>query len=273
MVKLSIITVCYNIKDDIEKTCESIVNQSWQDFEWIVVDGGSTDGTLEILKKYQDRINILISEKDNGIYNAMNKGIKLASGKYLNFMNGGDSFYHNNILKSIFDNKEYLSDVLYGHGYRKLNNPANNVSYAPQVLNKDFLFFRTIHHQSAFIKKDIFEKFGFYNESYKIVSDYEMWLILYNNNASFEYLPYIVSEYTLGGISTNYLTRKLASSERQDVILKYFTDDELKKYYKMCIEQIEFSFLDKILSFKRCAMPNSKVITIFGYSFIYLKKK
>ena len=96
--KLSIITICYN-EPNIEKTCESIINQTWQDFEWIVIDGGSTDGTLEILNKYKTRINKLISEPDKGIYNALNKGIKFAKGEWLNFMNGGDRFCDNLVLE------------------------------------------------------------------------------------------------------------------------------------------------------------------------------
>lgn len=96
-MQLSIVTVCYNEKD-IGRTCESIVSQSCQDFEWIVVDGGSTDGSLEIIKHYKERIDILISEPDNGIYDAMNKGIRLAKGKWINFMNGGDTFADNCIV-------------------------------------------------------------------------------------------------------------------------------------------------------------------------------
>ena len=114
---LTIITVCFNIKDEIERTCQSIVNQTWQNFEWIVIDGGSTDGTVDILKKYSDRINILVSEPDKGIYNAMNKGIKLSHGEWLNFMNGGDRFTSNDVLKEVFSGKEYSADVLYGKKY------------------------------------------------------------------------------------------------------------------------------------------------------------
>ena len=88
---LTIITVCRN-EPNIERTCESIVSQTWQDFEWIVVDGASTDGTLDILEKYKDRIDVFVSEPDTGIFNAMNKGIRLAHGEFLNFMNGGDEF-------------------------------------------------------------------------------------------------------------------------------------------------------------------------------------
>jgi glycosyltransferase involved in cell wall biosynthesis len=148
--KLSIITVCRNIKDTIQRTCESIINQTWQDFEWIVVDGGSTDGTVEILKRYKDRIDILISEPDNGIYNAMNKGIKIATGEYLNFMNGGDSFYDNGVLEKVFKNKEYSADILYGWQYFKVE---NNFRKFTEQLTKEKLCSTGIGHQAEFIKK------------------------------------------------------------------------------------------------------------------------
>ena len=109
---LSIITICYNIKDEIERTCKSIVNQTWQDFEWIVVDGGSIDGTVEVLKKYQDRMSVLISEPDNGLYNAMNKGIVHAKGEWLNFMNGGDEYAVTDALERVFKDKQYERNIL-----------------------------------------------------------------------------------------------------------------------------------------------------------------
>lgn len=114
-MKLSVITICYNEKN-IRKTCESIVGQSWQDFEWIVVDGGSTDGTLDVLNEYRDRIDVLISEPDNGIYNAMNKGIARARGEWLNFMNGGDAFCDKTVLEQVFGGGSSRdgADVLYG---------------------------------------------------------------------------------------------------------------------------------------------------------------
>ena len=108
MPAFTIITVCLNIASTIRRTCESIVHQTFQDFQWIVVDGASTDGTLDILKEYSSRINILISEPDKGIYNAMNKGIKLAHGDYLLFLNGGDKIAQDTIFENILNQlKDY----------------------------------------------------------------------------------------------------------------------------------------------------------------------
>ena len=114
-MKLSVITICYNIKDEIERTCESIVSQTNQDFEWIVVDGVSTDGTVDILNKYKDKMTVYISEPDKGIYNAMNKGIKRAKGEYLNFMNGGDCFAASDIVEKFYHCPAYGADVVYGN--------------------------------------------------------------------------------------------------------------------------------------------------------------
>lgn len=132
-MKLSVITICYNEKN-IRKTCESIVGQSWQDFEWIVVDGGSTDGTLDVLNEYRDRIDVLISEPDNGIYNAMNKGIARARGEWLNFMNGGDAFCDKTVLEQVFGGGSSRdgADVLYGgcagERYTKCRLPLTPIS-------------------------------------------------------------------------------------------------------------------------------------------------
>lgn len=129
-MKLSVITICYNEKN-IRKTCESIVGQSWQDFEWIVVDGGSTDGTLDVLNEYRDRIDVLISEPDNGIYNAMNKGIARARGEWLNFMNGGDAFCDKTVLEQVFGGGSSRdgADVLYGDmRYTKCRLPLTPIS-------------------------------------------------------------------------------------------------------------------------------------------------
>ena len=110
--KLSVITICYNIKDEIRRTCESIANQTNHDFEWIVVDGGSTDGTVEILNEYKKHIDVFISEPDKGIYNAMNKGIMQAHGEFLNFMNGGDTFADSNVVADFLNYDTDDVDVL-----------------------------------------------------------------------------------------------------------------------------------------------------------------
>ena len=219
--KLSIITVCFNIKDEIEQTLKSIVNQTWQDFEWIVIDGGSTDGTLDVLKKYEKNISVLISEPDKGIYNAMNKGIKIAKGKYLNFMNGGDSFYADDILEKIFADKDYDADVLYG-GYNVIEQTGKSwIRIFPKKVDADFFRNDCISHQGAFIKRDLFDKYGLYSENYKIVSDWEKWVIFAINNRSFQKLDFVVANFVYNGISAKRLD-----------LLGAELDDGRRRYYK-----------------------------------------
>lgn len=218
---LTIITVCYNIKNEIERTCNSIVNQTWQDFEWIVVDGGSTDGTVDILKKYAYRIDKLISEKDSGIYNAMNKGIKLAHGEWLSFMNGGDCFAARDVLEKVFADKEYNADILYG--YMKMFNSDGYVylNTYPDTVSKAYFYDNVIGHQGAFIKRKLFDKYGLYNENYRIVSDWEKWIIFAHHKRKFEPLKFPVASFWLGGIGCHMNKRHLA--ERADVIYQHFS--------------------------------------------------
>ena len=222
---LSIITICYNIKDEIERTCESIVNQTWQGFEWIVVDGGSTDGTVDVLKKYQDRMSVFISEPDKGIYNAMNKGIKLAHGKWLSFMNGGDCFAERDVLDKVFAGKEYDADVLYGSAKMFRPDGSTYTRTYPDKISKKYFYKDNINHQATFIKRELFNKYGLYNENYLIVSDYEKWVIFAHHKCKFEPLKLRVAHFWTGGISSML---KRYSAEREEIHYKcYF---RLSKY-------------------------------------------
>ena len=262
--QLSIITVCYN-EPDLEKTCKSIVNQTWQDFEWIVVDGGSNAETQEIWNKYKSRINVFVSEPDNGIYNAMNKGINLSNGKYLLFLNAGDYLYEDSALEKIFKNKNYDSDILYGNENIVKDENPDYIDYLPKKINKDFLYFSTLRHQASFIKKELFEKYGMYDENYRIVSDYEKWFVFLKNKASFEYIPYIISSVNVQGISSNPKSQDIAIKERQDTVNRHFTEKEIKKYEAYFNFKYN-SFFERIFSIKPLASNNKiyKIITILG---------
>ena len=226
--KLTIITICYNIKDEIERTCESIVNQTWQDFEWIVVDGGSTDGTGSILKKYADRIDILISEPDKGIYNAMNKGIKLAHGKWLSFMNGGDCFAERDVLEKVFADKEYDADVLYGYMRMFCSNGSSYLQKYPDKVSKLYFYEDVIGHQGAFIRHKLFDKYGLYNEKYRIVSDWEKWIIFAHHKCKFQPLKMLVADFWLGGVGCIMNAKHL--QEKKNVRNEHFV---WQKKYKL----------------------------------------
>lgn len=218
---LSIITVCYNEKN-LEETCQSIVNQTWQDFEWIVVDGGSNKETLDVFEKYKSRMKVFVSEKDNGIYDAMNKGIKLAKGEYLIFMNAGDGFYNNEVLENIFKDKKYDVDVFYGNlHFIDLTRSKKKIEIFPDQIDKNFLLNRCLPHQASFIKRELFDKYGLYNEDYKIVSDFEKWLCFMDNGCLFQHINIIVSNFYGGGASSR---KNLLEKEKKLVLQNYFAD-------------------------------------------------
>ena len=151
MNKISIITVCYNAEKVIENTILSVINQEYNNYEYIIIDGNSKDNTTEIIKKYSNRITYWISEADNGIYHAMNKGIKKSSGDYLIFMNAGDTFYNNKVLAEIFSENQ-SKDIISGialTGNEKKWLPAKEIDLC-------LMYFYTtgLCHQATFIKKE-----------------------------------------------------------------------------------------------------------------------
>ena len=268
MTKLSVITICYN-EPNLEETCKSIVNQSWQDFEWIVIDGGSNKETLDIFEKYKYRIDKFISEPDNGIYNAMNKGIKLAKGQYLIFMNAGDSFYTNKILQLVaFYMNDDSIDIFHGEcEFSFKENPRHNfITNTDRNLTKQFLIDRFICTQGVFIKRELFHKYGYYDEKFKIAEDYEKWLQFFDGGQIFQYLPIIVAMYDANGISGNFKTRKLAVKERNEIRDKYFTKEEIDRVIESN-ENIIYSPIEQIFSMKNHPNGREKVITILGMHF------
>lgn len=242
-MKLSVITICYNEKE-IRRTCESIVNQSWQDFEWIVVDGGSTDGTLDILNEYKNRIDILISEKDNGIYNAMNKGIKLAKGEWLSFMNGGDTYYENSTLEKIFNNNDYQASVLYGNVMVK-----DKITTPPKVMNLRYIGKYSIPHQASFIKKELFDKYGLYNEEYRIVSDYEKFCIFYKNEEKFLNIPLCIANFDNNGVSCNPKYFNIVAQRKEEILNNIFSSEEIKKIKSYTKSKLVFNFIKSYFLF------------------------
>lgn len=169
-MKLSIITINYNDFSGLEKTIKSVIAQTFKDFQYIVIDGGSTDGSKEILEKYRNFLDIAVSEKDNGIYNAMNKGAAYATGEYLLFLNSGDELFDETTLENVCK-KEISADIVCG---RVLNYSEKDsyIKIPPKVVTLYTFIGGSLPHPSAFIKRSLFQKVGGYSEAYRIISDW-----------------------------------------------------------------------------------------------------
>ena len=206
-MKLSIITINLNNREGLQKTIESVISQTFHDFEWIVIDGGSTDGSAELIKQYADHFTYWVSEPDKGIYNAMNKGIRQAKGEWLQFLNSGDLLYEKTTLQKIFD-QEYSSDVLYGNA-KNINKDGSISDYiAPDVLSYSHLYNGwPISHQASFFKRMLFVG-HLYNEHFRIVSDWEYCLNLILRGCHFEHINRYVVWYDNNGISTMIMTTR-----------------------------------------------------------------
>ena len=234
---LSIITVIYNRVNDIEKTINSVISQSFKDIEYIIIDGNSNDGTADIIRKYDEKISFWISEPDTGIYNAMNKGIDKATGKYIQFMNAGDYFLDNDILEKIFS-KGQISDIIYGDYY--LSKDKKQMRNYPEQLTMFYFYISSLGHQASFIKKKLFENYK-YNEKYKIVSDWEFFFkkIIFENCTT-KHLGFPVCYFDLTGISESQSTKDLEKKERNDVISALIPQKlipDFEKLYKLRVFQ------------------------------------
>lgn len=208
-MKISIITVCYNSEKTISQTFNSILNQDYLEVEYIVIDGGSTDSTLEIIQEYEQKFkdkNFLfkhISEKDNGIYDAMNKGIKLASGDVIGIINSDDWYVENILTEIVIElKKDSKIEILYGK-MNVLNNKGEfKFIQSPGKLS-NILETMVIPHPTVFVKKQRYEKFNF-NIKNKIASDYEFLLDNYLNNTNFKEIDLIVANFRMGGESSTH---------------------------------------------------------------------
>lgn len=173
--KISIITVSYNGKDFIEKTIKSVLSQKYSNFEYIIIDGGSTDGTLDIIRKYSKHLAFWISEPDGGIYDAMNKGLEHVSGEWVNFMNVGDEFVNDRTLVNVFS-RELPSDVkvVYGNTLNDFGSYTNVHKAEDAAVLRDRLAFS---HQASFVSTGFYWRF---NLEYKIAADYDLFYSVFD---------------------------------------------------------------------------------------------
>ena len=228
IMKLSIITINYNNLPGLRKTMESVFAQSCQDFEYLVIDGASTDGSAEYVRAHADRLTYWVSEKDSGIYNAMNKGIRMAKGEYCLFLNSGDCLVDGKVLDRVFA-IDFNEDVVYGFLQFDFGDHLQ-VGYSPRHVTLMTFVKGTIPHSgNAFIRRDAFERWGLYDESLKIVSDWK-WFIqtIIQCDASCRYIDVLLSMFDCSGISST--KQDLMFEERERVLHELVSERILQDY-------------------------------------------
>lgn len=266
-MKLSIITINFNDKTGLEKTINSIINQTWADFEFIVIDGASTDGSKEILEKYQNQISHWISEPDTGVYNAMNKGIRIANGEYLIFMNSGDSFVDPTILEKIAPQLEFSTDIVFGDAIFVANNDETIINF-PKKLNFSFFYENSLCHQSTFLHKSLFLD-NQYNEYFKIVSDWEFNvknICLYGK--SYKHIDEVICYYDLNGISS---TQKILDLEERNKVYKIYFSTFIDDYNNLKL--LQDKRIKNIIYIKQFNIPWKILKAVSKAIFLFLPKQ
>ena len=254
-MKLSIVTINYNNAEGLRKTLASVASQTFRDFEHIIVDGGSTDESVEIIREYADNEAIRlensktdnlassphhlitlspitwISEKDRGIYDAQNKGIRLAHGEYCYFLNAGDTFCADDVLERMFSpnnlissSPNHLPDILYGNEIIVDGN-GKRVGIARGVEKPSFvdLYNSCMKHQASFIRRSLFDKYGMYDTDMRICSDFDWFfrVIAFHDDVTLQYMDVDIAYFENTGLS--YHNPELCAKERQQILNRYMS--------------------------------------------------
>jgi glycosyltransferase involved in cell wall biosynthesis len=218
MPYVSIITINRNNALGLEKTIQSVLGQTFNDYEYIIIDGASDDGSRKVIEKYASKIGFWTSEPDTGIYNAMNNGIRKAIGKYCLFLNSGDHLYSPEALAELF-NVKLEADIVYTDQHR-FGSDGERVIFFPARLTFYWLFTEYLPHNCMLIKRSLFEQLGLYNETYRIVADWEFYLkALAKHNCSYQYCNMVLASMADGGVS-NAPEHSLDVAVERDVVIQ-----------------------------------------------------
>lgn len=212
MLKISVITINRNNREGLTRTMDSVSKQAVRPFEYIVVDGASTDGSEVLVKERKDVVNLFISEKDEGIYDAMNKGIDRCTGDYVYFLNSGDEFYSDSVIERL-NSEKADSDLIYGNMIWK---SSGKQMVPPLQLDVPLFVLGTLWHPCVLVKRSVFLTYGPFNKSFRITGDYEFLLrVLIRYGISYRYINIDISLYDTTGISNSPGQADLESRERQ----------------------------------------------------------
>lgn len=234
MKKVSIITVVYNAFSSIEQTIQSVLNQTYPNIEYIIIDGGSTDGTVDIICQYLDKIDIFISEKDDGLYYAMNKGIKLASGEIIGILNSDDTYTENAVSLIVDSFKNQPKDILYGNAMFVDDTSEIGLYDCSDI---EQLWYRmAIPHPATFVRKAIYDKHGLFDTQYPISADYDLMLRFYSEGVRFGHINEILTYFRIGGLSA--VKTDTVIEDGHAISLKYIDHCKDKDKYLTVIQEI-----------------------------------
>lgn len=274
--KVSIITVCLNSEKTIEQTIQSVLNQTYRNIEYIIVDGQSTDKTLEIINKYQSQIAMCVSEQDKGLYDAMNKGISMATGDIIGIINS-DDWYAPDAVKNVvqtFSKGEI--DVVYG--IMEIVHSDGHISKTQNGPLEQMLYRMVIPHPTAFVRKEIYQEVGKFDLQYRVVADYDLFLRIYLHNCKIRQIPNVLAYFRNGGLST---VNAVACADEIRTVARYYagqrddveTLEKIERYYQTRIKNAQtLEKIDWILKNKKGAaasvirkcMDENVTVAIFG---------
>ena len=261
-MRYSIITINYNNGEGLRSTIESVICQSCNDYEFIIIDGGSSDDSTNVIKEHAKHITYWVSEKDNGVYHAMNKGVAAAKGDYCIFMNSGDSFHSPVILNDVV---EYTEDIICGRVIK--GNSQESSGHHKSTISLVDLMRGSLPHQAMFIKRELLVNHP-YDERYKILSDWKFCIetLIFDNN-SFRNIHAIVADYDTSGISTN--SNGLLPKERELILRELFPERILVDYQRLT--PVDDELLDISIKLTKTVSPR-KLVKRLAYFLLRQKK-
>jgi len=268
--KISIITVNFNNKVGLQKTIASVLSQTFKNFEFIIVDGASTDGSKALLADGNLETTKWISEPDNGIYHAMNKGIKMSKGDYLLFLNSGDALINDEVLHMLDQKIDSTYDIYYGDIIFDQAEKTTKIIF-PERLTFGFFFRDNLSHQATFIKRSLFNKYFYYNEKFKIVSDWEFLIyVICKENVSYKHLNLITTLYDGNGISSKSNNYKTVYDERATSLAQHFP--AFVKDYEN-ISKLETRRMKQILRIQKSSIAWGMLKVFVKMIFFFLPKQ
>lgn len=270
MNKVSIITINLNNKVGLEKTIKSVISQTYTNYEFIIIDGASTDGSIDVIEKYKAHISYNTSESDTGIYNAMNKGIRVATGDYLHFLNSGDIYATKDVLTDVFTDKHYSDSFICGNYFYEYKGTLEKYDI---YRGRDWLFSLYeifadgLCHQAFFIHKKMFQEYGYYDETLRIASDFKLFFIAIGmNNESVRYVDVDIVIYDTEGFSSN-VGGKAILREKQQIAKQELSEQVYNRINNLHYLERNRYMTNFILSrkwFYNCFRVINKISLLFG---------